>query len=70
MGAIADYTAAIKLNPSHAPAYLNRGLARTLQVMLAEAKLDFDECLRLDQSLKPLLEERLELITQHLRLER
>jgi hypothetical protein len=38
--------------------------------MLAEAKLDFDECLRLDQSLKPLLEERLELITQHLRLER
>jgi hypothetical protein len=38
-----------------------------IQGKLAEAKLDFEECLTLDRSLEPLVEERVEVTRQQSR---
>jgi tetratricopeptide (TPR) repeat protein len=59
-GSIADYELAIKSDPFFAKAYGNRGLARLFQGDMAAAAKDFDQCLKLDPKLKPLLEEQIE----------
>jgi tetratricopeptide (TPR) repeat protein len=60
VGAIADFSVAIKLNPHFALAYANRGLTKLLQGKSDEAARDFDQCLRSDDTLRPLLAERVE----------
>jgi tetratricopeptide (TPR) repeat protein len=59
-GSIVDYDLAMKVDPFFAKAYGNRGLARLFQGDLAAAEKDFDQCLKLDPKLKPLLEEQIE----------
>ena len=56
---IADYESAIQIDPLFAKAYGNRGLARLFQGDMAGAERDFEECLRLEPNLKPLLEEQI-----------
>jgi len=46
--AIAEYNAALRLNPSFAPAYLGRGLADLALRRPQDAAHDFDEAIRLD----------------------
>ncbi|MBI4771349.1 MAG: tetratricopeptide repeat protein, partial [Chloroflexi bacterium] len=46
--AIAEYTAAMRINAGYAPAYVGRGLARLSQSRLAEAGRDIDQALKLD----------------------
>jgi tetratricopeptide (TPR) repeat protein len=65
-GSIADYELAIKIDPFFAKAYGNRGLARLFQGDKVGAEKDFDQCLKLDPKLKPLLEEQIEQAKQRL----
>ena len=65
-GAIADYSKAIelfgkagKINPGLARAYLRRGAVYMLQGNNVAAQQDFAECLRLNQGMKPVLEQRI-----------
>jgi hypothetical protein len=52
------------MNSGDALGHANRGLARLLQGKSAEAERDFEQCLRLDASLKPRLEELIKQIKQ------
>jgi tetratricopeptide (TPR) repeat protein len=65
--AITDFTLAIKLNPSLALSYANRGLALLRRGRGIDSERDFTECLRLDPTLKSQLEERIEVV-KHLRV--
>jgi len=56
----------IKLNPKSFKAYANRGLTRLQQGQEADARRDFDQCLRLNPSLQPLLKQRIEQMGQRL----
>lgn len=56
-GAIADYTKAIEINPRYARAYALRGLTKLEQGKDAEAQADIDTAIKLDSSLKLLVEE-------------
>ena len=49
---------------------MNGGLARMLQGKLAEARVDFEECLKLDRSLSASVEEAIEEIGRQLQLKR
>jgi tetratricopeptide (TPR) repeat protein len=51
-GAIADSSKAVELNPKEAGAYGIRGVALLEQGKDAEAQKDFEQCLKLDPSLK------------------
>ena len=51
-GALADYDLAIGTDPGLALAYFNRGITRLFQGREAEAERDFEQCLKLDASLK------------------
>jgi tetratricopeptide (TPR) repeat protein len=65
-GSIADYELAIKIDPFYAKAYGNRGLALLYQGDKIRAQEDFDQCLRLDPGLKPLLKEQIEQVKRRL----
>jgi hypothetical protein len=55
--AIADIDNAIAGRPQNAVTYASRGFVRLLQGKAAEAARDFEYCLTLDPSLKPLIEQ-------------
>jgi len=57
----ADYDSALQLKPGSANIYLNRGLTKLVQGRTKEAQEDFDQCLALDQKLKLILQQRIEL---------
>jgi tetratricopeptide (TPR) repeat protein len=63
---MADYELALKIDPFYAKAYGNRGLARLYQGDKVRAEKDFDQCLKLDPTLKTLLEEQIEQAKQRL----
>src|SRR5258708_18575576 len=52
-GAIADFTKAIELNPQHAKAYANRGIIMLLQGQDAAAQKEFDTALKIENTLNP-----------------
>lgn len=61
--AIADYSAAIEIAPRFADTYANRGLVLLRRGRTSEAERDFEQSLRLDPSLKALLEDRINKVT-------
>ena len=51
-----DYNQALSLDPRCALAFLNRGIGYLQQGREEEARLDFDQCLKIDPTLRPDLE--------------
>lgn len=63
-GAISDFTKAIELNPQSANAHANRGLILLLRGRDADAQKDFDAALKMDSTLNPGLQNRINQIVQ------
>ncbi len=55
-GALADFAKVIELDPRHAKAYANRGMIMLLRRQDTEAQKELDTALRLDSSLKTVLQ--------------
>ena len=62
--AIVDFNRAIELDPTLAPAYINRGLSLLLLGKDKEAQEDFERSIALNPSLKVDLEQRIQLARQ------
>ena len=62
---MADFTEAIKIDPHHPEAYVNRGLLRLQQGMKTEAERDFARSIAVRPSLKSFIESRMSLISQN-----
>ena len=58
-GAIADFTKVIEVNPQHAKAYANRGIIMLLQGHDADAQKEFDTALKIENTLNPDLQSRI-----------
>ena len=63
-GAIADFSQAIKIDPHHPEAYVNRGLLLLQQGMKAEAERDFARSIAVKPSLKDFIKTRVSQISQ------
>jgi hypothetical protein len=55
----------IELNPQSAEAYAGRGILRLPQQRDAEAQADFDQCLKLDPTVKESLNRKIEYVKYH-----
>lgn len=61
---ISNFTKAIKLNPQAAKAYANRGMIMLLRGQDTAAQMEFDTALRLDNTLNPGLQNRINQIVR------
>jgi Flp pilus assembly protein TadD len=63
-GAISDFGKTIELNPQNAKAYANRGIIMLLQGRDALAQKEFDMALKIDSTLNPGLQNRVDQIVK------
>ena len=66
-GALADYTAAIRLNPTAAAAYYNRAIIRRENGDLEGAWADFKECVALGGGTRYGIQEEIEAVISELK---
>jgi Flp pilus assembly protein TadD len=59
-GALADYAKVIELDPRYAKAYANRGMIKLLRRQDADAQTDLDKAFELDDTLRPILQKRID----------